>query len=204
MTLSGRLYAIRHGRTAGNGVRYVGWGDEPLDDVGREQARALADRLAGEPIAVVYTSPLRRAQDTARPFARRCGAQLRVREALKEIDYGDYQDILKSERSLKLKRNHRFARMPGGESLRDVFDRVGRVLREIVPDLEAGRGVAVVAHYWSLRMLVGRLEGLTFDEVLERSGYAPENASVLGLEPGLEPGGGRHGTGTTRFTRSSA
>jgi broad specificity phosphatase PhoE len=98
----GRLYAVRHGRTAGNGVRYVGQGDEPLDDVGREQARALADHLAGEPIAVVYTSPLSRARDTARPFAARCGATLRVRDELMEIDYGDYQDVLKAERWVKL------------------------------------------------------------------------------------------------------
>ena len=39
-------------------MRYVGQGDEPLDGVGRAQARELADRLAGEPIAVVYASPL--------------------------------------------------------------------------------------------------------------------------------------------------
>jgi probable phosphoglycerate mutase len=178
----GRLYAVRHGRTAGNGVRYVGQGDEPLDDVGREQARALADQLAGEPIAVVYASPLSRALDTARPFAERCDAPLRVRDGLMEIDYGDYQDVLKAERSLKLKRNHRVERMPGGESLRDVFDRVAHVLAEIRPELRAGRGVAVVAHYWSLRMLVGQLGGMTFDEVLDRGEYAPENASVWRLD----------------------
>jgi broad specificity phosphatase PhoE len=68
--------------------------------------------------------------------------------------------------------------MPGGESLRDVHDRVADVLAEVVAELRAGRGVAVVAHYWSLRMLVGGLAGMTFEEVLERGDYAPENASV--------------------------
>jgi broad specificity phosphatase PhoE len=178
MTTPGRLYAIRHGRTAGNGVRYVGQGDEPLDDVGRAQARDLADRLAGAPIDVVYTSPLSRARDTARPFAERLAAEVRVRDGLMEIDYGDLQDVLKAERSLKLKRNHRVDPMPGGESLRDVHDRVATVLAEIVPDLRAGRGVAVVAHYWSLRMLVGQVGGMTFDEVVDRGAYTPENASV--------------------------
>jgi broad specificity phosphatase PhoE len=95
-----------------------------------------------------------------------------------EIDYGAYQDVPKAERSLKLKRNHRTERMPGGESLRDVHDRVADVLAEVVAELRAGRGVAVVAHYWSLRMLVGGLAGMTFEEVLERGDYAPENASV--------------------------
>jgi broad specificity phosphatase PhoE len=171
----GRLYLVRHGRTAGNNVRYVGWGDEPLDEVGREQARALAEQLAGEPIDVVYSSPLSRALDTARPLAERHGAPLHVRDELKEIDYGEYQDVLKAERKLKLKRNHRVERMPGGESLRDVFDRVASVRAEIEAERGEGRHVAVVAHFWSLRMLAGQVDGLSFDEVLARADYSPEN-----------------------------
>ena len=172
---TGRLYLVRHGRTAGNTVRYVGWGDEPLDEVGREQARALAAQLAGEPIDVVYSSSLSRALDTARPLAEAHGAPLHVRDELKEIDYGDYQDILKADRKLKLERNHRTERMPGGESLRDVFDRVAVVRAEVDADRAAGRNVAVVAHFWSLRMLAGQVDGLTFDEVLARDDYSPEN-----------------------------
>jgi broad specificity phosphatase PhoE len=173
--MTGRLYLVRHGRTAGNNVRYVGWGDEPLDDVGREQARVLAAELATERIDLVYSSPLSRALDTARPIAETHDAPLRIREELKEIGYGDYQDILKAERKLKLKRNHRVERMPGGESLRDVFDRVAIVRGEIDAERRAGRNVAVVAHFWSLRMLAGQVDGLSFDEVLARDDYSPEN-----------------------------
>jgi broad specificity phosphatase PhoE len=172
---AGRLYLVRHGRTAGNTVRYVGWGDEPLDEVGREQARALAAQLAGEPIDVVFSSPLSRALDTARPLAEGHGAPLEVRDGLKEIHYGEYQDILKAERKLRLKRNHRVDPMPGGESLRDVFDRVAVVRAEIDEARRAGRNVAVVGHFWSLRMLAGQVDGLSFDEVLERDDYSPEN-----------------------------
>ena len=171
----GRLYLVRHGRTAGNTVRYVGWGDEPLDDVGRAQARALAEELATEPIDVVFSSPLSRALDTARPLAESHGAPLHLRDGLKEIDYGEYQDILKAERKLRLKRNHRVERMPGGESLRDVFDRVAVVRAEVDEERRAGRHVAVVAHFWSLRMLAGQVDGLSFDEALARDDYSPEN-----------------------------
>ena len=174
----GRLYLVRHGRTAGNTVRYVGWGDEPLDEVGREQARTLAAQLAAEPIDVVYSSPLSRALDTARPLAEAHGAPLHVREELKEINYGAYQDILKAERKLKLKRNHRTERMPGGESLRDVYDRVAVVGAEVETERRAGRNVAVVAHFWSLRMLAGQVDGLAFDDVLARDDYSPENGVV--------------------------
>jgi probable phosphoglycerate mutase len=174
---AGRLYLVRHARTAGNGVRYVGWADEPLDQVGREQARALADRMADVPVDVVYSSPLRRALDTARPLAERHRAPLLIRDALKELHYGEHQGTPKTEK-LRLKRFHRVRRLSGGESLRDVFDRVEGVRGELERELRAGRHVAVVAHFWSLRMLVGRFSGLALDEVLDRDDYTPANASV--------------------------
>jgi broad specificity phosphatase PhoE len=171
----GRLYLVRHGRTAMNRLRYIGQRDEPLNDIGRRQARALAAQLARRPIDLVYSSPLRRAIDTARPLAVTHGAPLLLRDGLKEIDYGDYQDALKVQRKLRLRRRHRKRPLPGGESLRDLFDRVAPVSEEVEVELLAGRHVAVVAHFWSLRMLAGRVDGLSFDDVLARDDYSPEN-----------------------------
>jgi broad specificity phosphatase PhoE len=171
----GRLYLVRHGRTAYNRLRYIGWRDVPLDDIGRRQARALAEQLASKRIDIVFSSPLRRAVDTARPLATRHGAPLQLRDGLKELDYGDYQDELKVKRKLRLRRRHRKRPLPGGESLRDLFDRVAPIGEEVEAELAAGRHVAVVAHFWSLRMLAGRIDGLSFDEILERDDYSPKN-----------------------------
>jgi probable phosphoglycerate mutase len=178
MTSLGSLYLIRHGHTAGNKVRYVGWGDEPLDFIGRAQVRALIRRLADQPIDVVYSSPLRRALQTAGPVAMGHGVPVLERDGLREIDYGVFQDDRKEERKLGVKRNFRRRRMPGGESLRDVYDRVGAVRAEVEGELRAGRHVAVVGHFWSLRMLAGQLDGLPFDEIVARKHYAPENGVV--------------------------
>jgi broad specificity phosphatase PhoE len=185
----GELFVVRHGRTGGNGNRYVGWQDEPLDEVGRAQAQAVADRLAADTIDAVYASPLSRALDTARPLATRHGAPLRVREELKEIDYGRYQGVLKADRKLRLRKYHLYEAMPGGESLHDVFRRIERLHGEIEPELRAGRNVAAVAHFWSLRMLVGVLSGAPFEEQFARSvDFTPENGSVwrMRLEGGPE------------------
>jgi broad specificity phosphatase PhoE len=171
----GRLYLVRHGRTAHSRLRYTGWRDVPLDYIGRKQARALAEELALQPIDVVYSSPLSRAVDTARPIAAPHGAALHLRDGLKEIDYGDYQDVLKVKRTLRLRRRHRKRPLPGGESLRDLFDRVAPVSEEVEAHLVAGRHVVVVAHFWSLRMLAGQIDGLSFDEILPRKDYSPEN-----------------------------
>jgi broad specificity phosphatase PhoE len=183
-----RLYLVRHGRTGGNGNRYVGWEDEPLDEVGRAQAQAVADRLAGERIDLVFASSLSRAIDTARPLAERQRAGLRVRDELKEIDYGAYQGLPKGDHKLRLRKFHRYDAMPSGESLHDVFLRVESVEDEIAAELRAGCNVAVVGHFWSLRMLVGVLSGRSFDDLFARSiEFKPENGSVWLLEVTAAP-----------------
>jgi phosphohistidine phosphatase len=73
-----RLFLVRHAEAAS------GEPDElrPLTSTGREQARALGERLAPVAPAVVLTSPLLRARETAAAIARATGAELRVDERL--------------------------------------------------------------------------------------------------------------------------
>ena len=79
-----RLHLVRHGRAA------AGWDDDPdppLDDVGRDQADAVAERLAatlGRPVPVV-TSPLLRCRQTAAPIAARWGVDVEIEPLVAEI-----------------------------------------------------------------------------------------------------------------------
>ena len=60
-----RVFVLRHGQTAWNASRRIqGHVDEPLDDTGRWQAQRLAQALAGEGIAAIYSSDLQRARYT--------------------------------------------------------------------------------------------------------------------------------------------
>jgi probable phosphoglycerate mutase len=170
------IYIVRHGRTGGNKQRYVGWEDEPLDEVGRAQAVEVAQALDGEPLDAVYASPLSRARDTAAPLAAARGLAVQVREALKEIDYGRYQGMLKADQPLKLRHDHRYEAMPGGESLHDVYLRLARFWEGLRRERHAG--CAVVAHFWSNRMLLGVMLGVPFEELFEQVRYKPENGSV--------------------------
>jgi len=179
---SARVYLIRHGRTGGNKQRYVGWEDVPLDEVGREQAASVASLLAGARMDAVYSSPLSRARDTAGPLAEQCGVEVQVREELKEIDYGHYQGVLKIDQPLKLRHEHRFDPMPGGESLFDVYRRIERVWVDLQAELAHGRRLAVVGHFWSNRMLLAVMLGVPFEEVFQRTEYKPENGSVYALD----------------------
>jgi broad specificity phosphatase PhoE len=177
----GRLLLIRHGQTGGNGQRYVGREDVPLDEVGVAQARAIAGALIHEPVDAVYASPLSRAVETARPLAEARALPILVREALREIDYGRYQGLLKTDQPLRLRHDHRFTAMPDGESLHDVFVRVSRFGTELRAGLAAGRSVVVVGHFWSNRMLAAALDDVPFADVFSRTTYKPANGSIYEL-----------------------
>lgn len=187
-----RLFLIRHGRTGGNKQRYVGWEDLPLDEEGRRQANAVADVLAGDSIDAVYVSPLSRALETARPLAEARDIPLRERPQLKEIDYGRYQGMLKTDQPLRLRHEHRIAPMPGGESLLDVYRRLEHAWDELRQELLAGRSLAVVAHFWSNRMLAARMRDIPFEQVFQSSDYKPANGSVFEFEWNVCANGGLH------------
>jgi len=185
----GRILLIRHGQTAGNKRRYVGWDDPPLDETGVAQAHAVAALLADERIDAVYASPLGRALATAQPLAACHGLPVQVRAELKEIDYGACQGLLKNERPLRLRQQHREVPLPNGESLLDVDRRIRRLIASLQGDLDAGRHLALVGHFWSNRLLVGALCGLPFEASLARSDYKPTNGSVFALNYAVDAQG---------------
>ena len=92
------LVLVRHGETDWNRERrYQGHADTPLNDAGRRQAGELAERLRTERLDAIYTSPLRRASETAEIIAVQHGLQAKALEALREIDVGDWQGLTLDE-----------------------------------------------------------------------------------------------------------
>jgi probable phosphoglycerate mutase len=174
----GILWLVRHGRTDANGQRYVGWEDPPLNAAGADQAAEIAAILNQRCPAAIYSSPLRRARDTAAPLALRLALPIILEADLREIHYGAHQGRTKAELGLKLRKHHLHQRLPGGESLHDVYLRAGRFRRRIAADLAAARPIAVFGHYWSTRMVLGVLAGAEFDQLFRTGGYKPGNGSI--------------------------
>jgi len=86
-----RIILVRHGQTgwnvgAGAGERFRGRVDLPLDDTGLAQAQAVAKRLADHPIVAVYSSPLKRAMETARPTAQQLGLPVQPLPGIVDIN----------------------------------------------------------------------------------------------------------------------
>jgi broad specificity phosphatase PhoE len=166
-----RIILVRHGQTAWNigsgaGERFRGRVDLPLDDVGLAQAQAVAERLADRPIVAVYSSPLKRAVETAHPTAQQLGLPVQPLPGIIDIDYGDWQGLSPAEvaraypdlygRWLEKPQRVKF---PNGESLRQVRLRGMAALKEVAICHE-GRTVLLVAHQVVNKVLVCAMLGL--------------------------------------------
>jgi len=174
-----RMILLRHGQTELSVERrYSGHGDPELTGVGQEQAaaaaRALAARLAKEGVApaAVLSSPLRRARQTAAAVAEATGADLLVRDALIETDFGGWEGLSFAEARERDPELHgrwlgsADVEPPGGESFRSVGERIEAERRRIVEDFP-GSTVIVVSHVTPIKMLIRDALGAG-DEVLFR------------------------------------
>ena len=138
---------VRHGETAHNRDGLLqGRVDLELSARGQEQASRVASRFGGAPVARVFTSPLRRARQTAAMIAGVCGAEVEVDERLIELDYGDWDGKplaeMRGPRGELWFADPNFA-PPGGESLVAVTARVEAFCAERIAAAGDGRVVAV-------------------------------------------------------------
>lgn len=162
-----RLLLIRHGRTASNVTRLLDTAPPgaPLDNVGLDQARALADTLADEPIEAVYASDLIRSQQTAEPLALRHGLEVIVRAGVREIQAGEDEmsaDWVRYLTTIISWQSNIDTRIPGGETGREVLARFDAVLGEA--RAKGHRTIAVVSHGAMIRTWAAtRATNLTVD-----------------------------------------
>lgn len=169
------LVLVRHGESSWNKVgAWTGLTDIGLDEEGWEVAKKDGETLKGIPFQVAYTSALRRAEQTLEGIEKVIGDIPTTQDpALNERDYGDFTgknkwDLQKEygeEQFLKWRRGWD-EKIPGGETLKDVYQRVVPYYQEhILKDLQAGKNVLVVAHGNSLRALIKYLENISDEEI---------------------------------------
>lgn len=186
------LYLIRHGQSDFGwqgepwaSARGEQW-DPPLSERGAEQAALLAGRLLVmdlEPF-VVYSSPLRRANETADAFARLAGTDVTVDDELVEAHIGGwegkpFEEIIGSDPDVVQHiRNQRaiWHRAPGAEG-GDGFRARVRTAVDAIVDGHPGENVLVFAHGGVINAYVGDLLGLR-----QEMFFLPENASLNSVD----------------------
>jgi broad specificity phosphatase PhoE len=145
------VVVVRHGETEWSRTgRHTGRSDPPLTEEGERQAQAVGEALRGRSFAVVLSSPLTRALETARL----AGFEPELRDDLAEWDYGEYDGLTTPEIREQVPDWTIWGYGAlGGESVEQLSDRADRVVAEL---LTVDGDVLVFSHGHFLRVLTAR------------------------------------------------
>ncbi len=180
-----RLVLARHAVTPQTGPMLTGRAPGiDLSEKGREQAKALGDRLADLPVAVVYASPIERTTQTAEAVAERHGLTVQALPGVIEADYGEWtggqlSELAKTDLWKTVQRSPSRARFPGGESLAEMQARMVTAL-EVVVAAHPGELVVVVSHADPIKAAIAHYTGVHLD-LFQRIVVSPASVTVFEL-----------------------
>ena len=177
------ILLVRHGETDWNrDNRFQGHADTTLNDAGRAQVADLAHALRSERFSAVYSSPLERAAETARIIASELGLEVRLDEALMEVDVGSWSGLTRSEIETRYADGYARWRAYGhgwddGETYEELGLRVVAGLQRIAgshPDQQ----VLAVTHGGPIRSALAAAEHVSFEKA-RRSIAVLENCATV-------------------------
>jgi len=163
-----RILLIRHATTDRVGKALSGWlPGIPLDDAGQAQALALVERVAGVKIDAIYSSPIQRAMETARPLSLSRDIEISENPDLGEVNFGVWQgqflsSIQTSEEFTRFNGFRSCTRAPGGELMLETQARIVRALISISQG-HFGETIAVFSHADAIKAAVMHCLGIPID-----------------------------------------
>jgi broad specificity phosphatase PhoE len=164
-----RLLLVRHGQTDMSvDDAFCGVSDVSLTPTGFRQAQALAERLRRGHVDALYCSPQKRALETAAPIAAALELEIRKHDALREIDFGLWENRSRVELIRECpqlmdawERGLWMGNPPGGESRQALIARVVPAVIELLT-LHVGQTILLVSHRTTLRLLTGHMLDMAF------------------------------------------
>jgi len=161
-----KLILARHGETVWNVDKvFRGRADVNLDEVGIKQAELLGKYLSNWELEAIYSSPVKRALDTANIVARYQKVAVRIAEGLTDIDFGEWQSLAEQEvRRLypdllnEWHNSPERVKMPGGESLENVRRRAVDVVTGVLSRHQGN--ILLISHRVVIKVLICYLLGL--------------------------------------------
>ena len=164
------ILLVRHGETDWNREKiFRGVYDVPLNDNGRHQAGLAAEALGSQVIDAGYTSPLSRAAETASIVLEPHNIHAKLHDGLHDFNYGDWTGKAEVEVARGWPEEHAAwiahpheARIPGGDTLKEVFERAFAAMEEVARNHD-GQTIALFAHRVVNKLLILGALGLTLD-----------------------------------------
>lgn len=176
-----KIYLIRHGQTTGDVEdRYGGAYDDELTDKGKIQGQELANKLSDSGIQILFCSPLKRAQQTAKILKAKLGCELKTINDLRErnkngILTGMTKDEAKTKHSELVEelKDYR-SQIEGAESQNDFAARIKRAFTEIINNTDYST-IGIVTHGMPFWVIFGDMLGNNGIVNIEDCAYAVLN-----------------------------
>jgi len=184
MTL--KIYLLRHGETAySQRGAYCGALDAELTPEGRQMAQFFAEAYRSIPWMDVYVSPMKRAVATAQPLCDALGLPMQIRDGLREISYGAWedqeQDIVRqryAEDYLRWQTDPAWNPPTGGETAVQIAARALPIISEIESKYKSGN-VLVVSHKATIRIMLCSLLGIDVGRYRDRINTPAASVSIV-------------------------
>ncbi len=166
------LILVRHGETDSNRKgAYLGWTDVELNETGIKQAYCVKEKLKGESIDAIYSSPLKRALKTAEIINENFKLEINIVDELKEHNFGGWENLTISEIKERFSEeyemltkdwiNHPIA---GGESAIQVYHRVKGFIDNLLSSNNSGKYL-IVTHLGCIRYIIVHLLGMGIEGI---------------------------------------
>lgn len=155
----------------------------PLNERGQKQAESLAKILGKAPIKAVYSSPIKRAQQTAAPIAKALNLDVAIREGLLETEIGKWEDMPLKKVSKKkswrvVQQNPSVFRFPGGEAFAETQIRISTELLALAAKHDTKDMIVCVSHSDPIKLAIAYFLGLPLDN-FQRLVISTASISIL-------------------------
>ena len=179
-----KLYITRHGKTVWNTEkRLQGWKDSPLTEEGKKKAEVLKGILDGVDFDIVYASDQNRAVKTAEILLANRNISLKTLPELREIGFGKWEGMILEDIQREYPEDYEdYLNRPleykpyGGETIRDLFKRVGKFLSSI--EKSGHDNILIVSHGVTIRALVTILENGNIEDMAHIPVYPGTSLTV--------------------------
>jgi broad specificity phosphatase PhoE len=184
--MSLKIYLLRHGETEySQRGAYCGALDPELTEAGNLMAQAFADAYDSTPWSAVYVSPMKRAIATAQPLCAALGLPMQLRDGLREISYGAWEDREQDDVRQHHEQDYlRWLAEPawnpptGGETAFQVASRALPVITEIESQYQDGN-VLLVSHKATIRIILCSLLGIDLGRYRDRIDAPAASISIV-------------------------
>ena len=189
-----RLIFIRHGQSEANQQnRFAGQTNVPLTELGKAQAKCAAEYITKrEKIDKIYSSDLQRAHNTALPVSELTGIPITDAKELREICAGIWEGRLASEIEIEYEKEFRTwrkdysnARLPGGESVQEVYERVIPFVKQIAREND-GLTILFASHASPVRAVDCNAQGWGWQKMSDVPFVKNSAISIFEYDPATD------------------